>query len=367
MQLLHRRDWLKKSSMAGLGFMVPQIALAAGSNQYRTANTLIRLTSNENPYGPSPMARKAMAEAITSSNRYPWDLTTQLREKLGEQYGLTKDHVLMGAGSSEILGLVAQLAALEKGNAITADPSFSIWVTSAQKMGLEIIKVPLSHDKKLELDKMLSKLDSNTRLFYICNPNNPTGTVLPFEKIKQVAEDASKKSLVLIDEAYIEYAGQPSQVSLVNHNKNIIIAKTFSKIHGLAGGRIGYALAHPDTIRQLGTLQPWINAGTSAVSLAAALASMQDKTFISNSKEWNKAAGDLTQKELTALGLTVIPSSTNFIYYSLEKYNGNWQENLRAKNVLSGRIVEPIGQWTRTTIGTMEEMKQFIAAARSIV
>ncbi|HYH15443.1 MAG TPA: histidinol-phosphate transaminase [Flavisolibacter sp.] len=366
--IIHRRSMLKLTSILAAGFALPEgVAHARKGQLLAFSENTIRLTSNENPYGPSPMARRAMADAVSQSNRYPWDVTTKLREKLGAQYGLSEDNILMGAGSSEILGLVAQLAALNKGNAITAAPAFSIWIPAAEKLGLTIIKVPLTEDKKHDLVSMLSQVTNETRLFYICNPNNPTGTTLPSSVIKDTAEEVSKKSLVLIDEAYLEYTDDPSMVNIVNNNKNIIIAKTFSKIYGLAGARIGYAVAHPDTIEKLASLQPWGNAGVSTVSLAAALASLNDKAFVANSKEKNTDVKLFTQKELSNLGIKVIPSHTNFIYYSLSNYQGNWQEALRAKNILSSGITEKQGQWTRTTIGTMDEMKQFISATKTII
>ena len=365
---IHRRSLLKLTSLLAVGCALPKAAVYASNTiPKRFTEGFIRLTSNENPYGPSPLARQAMAEAIAQSNRYPWDVTTKLREKLGERYSLTKDHVLMGAGSSEILGLSTQLAALNKGYAITAAPAFSIWVPAAEKMGLSITKVPLTADKKHDLPTMINQLNDSTRLFYICNPNNPTSTLMPETAVREAAEEASKKAFVLIDEAYLEYTNQPSLVSMVSNNKNIIIAKTFSKIYGLAGARIGYAIAHPDTIVKLASLQPWANAGASAVSLAAALASLNDKSFVASSKEKNTEVSLYTQKELSNLSIKVIPSQTNFIYYSLANYQGDWQEALRSKNILSGGITEKQGQWTRTTIGTLEEMHQFITAVKSIV
>lgn len=365
---VHRRAWLRQSSLAIAGLtLAGKVSADTGHfNRFVPAGP-IRLTSNENPYGPSPMARKAMADAILSSNRYPWDNTTALREQIGGRYSLSRDHVLMGAGSSEILGLVAQYAALSKGNAITAFPSFQIWVPAAEKLGLQIIRVPLTPDKKHDLPAMMSKLSHATRLMYVCNPNNPTGTTLPSAAVKNFVEEVSRKCLVLLDEAYIEYCDEPTLAGLVASNKNIVIAKTFSKIYGLAGARIGYALAHPDTIRELAGLQPWQNAGTSAVSLAAAIASLQDKEFLRTSKQSNRQANDFTMKELKSLGLDCIPSNTNFLYYSLKSFNGNWQDQLRGKNILTGRIVEEEGKWTRTTIGTMEEMQAFIAAAKQLV
>ncbi|ANE50299.1 pyridoxal phosphate-dependent aminotransferase [Flavisolibacter tropicus] len=365
---IHRRSLLKLTSLLAIGSALTKADVYASdfTNQ-RFAEGPIRLTSNENPYGPSPMARRAMADAITQSNRYPWDVTTKLLEKLGTLYGLTSEHVLLGAGSSEILGLSTLLAALNKGNAITAAPTFSIWAPVAEKMGLTVTKVPLLEEKMNDLSAMVSQLNENTRLFYICNPNNPSGTILPTAAVRDAAEEASKKSLVLIDEAYLDYTNEPSLVNMVSTNKNIIIAKTFSKIYGLAGARIGYAIAHPDTINKLAALQPWANAGVSAVSLAAALASLDDKSFVASSKEKNTEARMYTQKELESLGIKVIPSHTNFIYYSLANYKGNWQEALRAKNILSAGTYEQQGQWTRTTVGTLKEMQQFISAVKAIV
>ncbi|HEY0678262.1 MAG TPA: aminotransferase class I/II-fold pyridoxal phosphate-dependent enzyme [Chitinophagaceae bacterium] len=370
---IHRRAWLRQSSLALAGLTFAGKLTASENNNafYRgwktPADGPIRLTSNENPYGPSPLARKAMADAIVASNRYPWDTTTILREQLGSRAGLTREHVLMGAGSSEILGLVAQHAALNKGNAIAADPTFQIWIPSAQKLGLEIIRVPLTADKKHDLSSMLSRLNNSTRLMYVCNPNNPTGTLLPASDVQRFIEEVSKKCMVLLDEAYIEYCDQQSLAPMVANNKNIVVAKTFSKIYGLAGARIGYALAHPETIGQLAGLQPWQNAGASAVSLAGAIASLQDKDFVSSSKELNSKAGAFAARELKSLGCECIPSVTNFLYYSTKSIKGNWQELLRAKNILTGRVVEENGKWTRTTIGSMPEMEQFINAVKQIV
>jgi histidinol-phosphate aminotransferase len=367
---INRRDLLRQGSLAlaGLTF-AGRFTAAANNEQHRKfspTGSVIKLSANENPYGPSPLARKAMADAVVSSNRYPWDNTTALRTALGKHYGLTNEHVLIGAGSSEILGLVAQHAALAKGNAITADPSFSIWVRAAETLGMQVIKVPLTADKKHNLPAMMARLNNETRLVYVCNPNNPTGTILPSAEVKSFVEEVSKKTLVLLDEAYIEYCDQPTLAGMVANNRNLIVAKTFSKIYGLAGARIGYALAHPETINKLASLQPWQNAGASAVSVAGAIASLQDADFLTMSKERNRKAGAYTMKELQSMGYPCIPSDTNFLYYSIRSFNGNWMEQLRARNILTGRITEEEGKWTRTTIGTWEEMQAFIAAVKQL-
>jgi histidinol-phosphate aminotransferase len=365
-----RRAWLRQSSLALAGLTVAGRLSATGSDHH--APNLppgpIKLTSNENPYGPSPMARKAMADAIVASNRYPWDNTTALRERIGKVYGLSADHVLMGAGSSEILGIVAQYAALNKGNVVTAAVSFPTAINMSERFGMEIIRVPMTADKKHDLPAMLSKINNNTRLVYVCNPNNPTSTLIPSATIQNFVEEAAKRTIVLLDEAYIEYCEEPTLAPLVANSKNIIVAKTFSKIYGMAGARIGYALAHPDTINKLGNFQPWQNAGASAVSIAGAMASLEDKAFIRSAKEMNSKARAYVVDELKKLGFESLPSETNFLYHTLGSYNGNWGDQMRAKNILTGRTVQDNGiTWTRITIGTMDEMRSFIAAAKQIV
>lgn len=358
-KVIARREWLKQSSMvlASVGF-IP--SLFVGEKMiYPLPEATIRLHANENPYGPSPLARAAMAAAVVNSNRYPWEQTTLLREKIGQQYQLDKDHVLMGAGSSEILGLVASFAALDKGNMVCATPTFNLWWTAAQKQGMQIVEVPLTASKEHDLPAMLSQMTASTRLVYICNPNNPTGTLLPAEPLKEFIAAATQKALVLLDEAYLEYTEAPSLASLLHNNKKLVIAKTFSKIHGLAGARVGYALAHPELIQQLTALQPWTNAGPSAVSVAGALASLDDREFLRISKTDNHSVRQFTADALQAAGLPCIPSHTNFIYYSLQKDKGDFLQALAANNIRVGRIIEEKGRWVRISIGTREEMKAF--------
>ena len=357
--IIDRRAWLRQTTLAIGGITIaPQ--LMGREHQFRRPATSIRLHANENPYGPSPLARKAMADAVSASNYYPWEVTTQLREKIAGVYGLSRDNVMMGAGSSEILGIVAQYAALTRGNAIAADPTFGIWFTSAQRSGLDIIKVPLTAGKVHDLQRMKEKINGQTRLVYICNPNNPTGTILPPSDLKSFINDISKQVIVLLDEAYTEYSNEPTLASMVKDNPNLVIAKTFSKIYGLAGARIGYALAHTSTISQLNELQPWANAGASTVSLAAALASMDDAAFVKMSKTKNTEARELVNKAFTSMNVPYIPSHTNFIYYSLEKQKGDLLALMASNNIRGGRITEENGRWSRISVGTADDMQQFL-------
>ena len=358
-QTIDRRIWLKQTALTIGGLsIVPH--LTAREYDFKKPTGIIRLHANENPYGPSPLAKKAMVEAISSSNQYPWEVTTQLREKIAAQFGLVKENVLMGAGSSEILGIVAQYAAMKPGYAIAADPTFGIWFTAAQRSGLEIIKVPVTTDKKHDLQQMKEKINDQTRLFYICNPNNPTGTVLPIADLKDIITTVSKNTLILLDEAYTEYSDEPSLAAMVKDNPNLVIAKTFSKIYGMAGARIGYALTHADTIKQLNDLQPWANAGASAVSLAGALASLGDQSFVKMSKTKNAEARNLVAATFKEYAIPFIPSHTNFMYYSVKNQKKDLLAALANQHIRAGRLSDDNEKWSRISMGTIDEMKQFL-------
>lgn len=360
---INRRSWILQSSMAlagiGLGSRLEAAPGASFLNAFNNEGA-IRLNANENPYGPSPMARKAMADAINLTNRYPWQQTTALREMIAAENQLTKDHVLMGAGSSEILGLAAAMVSQKKGNAIVADPTFAIWMNALAAYGTTIIKVPVNQYKSHDLTAMNNRIDNNTSLVYICNPNNPTGSLIPYHLVRDFIESIPQHVTLLLDEAYIEYCDEKSLAHLVSNYQNLIVAKTFSKIYGLAGARIGYALAHPDTIKRLAAFQPWANAGPGAVSIAGALAGMQDSAFIKSTRANNEAVKAFTCNALKAAKIPFIPSFTSFIYYSTERFSGDWQKMLADNQIIAGNIVEQQGKWARITIGTKEEMQRFI-------
>lgn len=365
MEKLQRRDWLKQSTLLLAGMGIPATFFGSekqvpGWDDTREAKPFVKLSSNENPYGPSPMARKAMAAAISGSNRYQWQTIEALRKKVGEVYGLDENHVLMGAGSSEILGNVSAFCGKIKGNAVSPHPTFRLWWQVAESFGLSIKKVPLTADKQINTSTLLSAIDGETRMLYICNPNNPTGTVIPADELKRCIEIASQKVMVLLDEAYTEYCDEPGMAPLVATNKNLVIAKTFSKIYGMAGARAGFALAHPDTIKQLAAFQPWANAGVSAVSLAGAMASLDDQAFVKECRAKNDQVKKYATQALEQLKMPVIKSHTNFLYYQAAGFTGDFAKAINSSTINAVRIFEEEGQWYRTSIGTMEEMKIFI-------
>ncbi len=362
---MQRRELLKQTALTVAAFALSRDLFAReiekNLSAYPAAD-IIRLGSNENPHGPSPLARKAMAAAVDGSNRYPWTVTTELREKIGHLYQLTKDHVVVGAGSSELLGLVATMAALQKGNAVTPDPTFRLWIPAARNTGLEIRSVPLTNTKITDLGRMKAAIDSNTRLIYICNPNNPTGTIIPATELSTFIREAPSSCTILLDEAYTEFSDEPSMASLVNDHPNLVVAKTFSKIYGMAGCRVGFALAHPQTIKKLNDLQPWANAGAGAVSLAGALASLDDTVFLSFCKQENAKARRIFYTALEKANIPYIPSHTSFVYFDTTKYPKDVKALLEARQIIGARTFEDGTKWLRLSIGTVEEMQQVAAA-----
>lgn len=324
----------------------------------------IRISSNENPYGPSPMAREAMVKAVEGSNRYPWKLTEELLDKIGAHHGLSSDHVLVGAGSSELLGVVAADAGQKPGNMVAGHPTFKLWFKAAESFGLQLRKVPLTSDKLHDLPAMMNAMDDQTRLVYIVNPHNPTGTLLDASALETAAKKISNQALLLLDEAYIEYVDQPSLVHLVKENKNILIAKTFSKIYGMAGARAGYLIAHPETIVRLASLMAWPNAGVSTVSAAGALAALDDHEFTHMTRTKNNDVKSMVTSALRALHVPVIPSSTSFIYYDTSVLKADVAAACTASNIHGVRTYEEGTFWRRTSLGTMAEMERFLEVVR---
>lgn len=362
----NRRDWLKQIGLSVAGIGLSKLdAISAPKDllvKYSANNLPIRLSSNENPYGPSPLARAAMIENINISNRYNWELSTELIKAVAKKNNISTSNILLGAGSTEILDLVTRLSSSKKGSFLIADPSYSYWTEAAEKLGLKKITVPLTKNKQLDLGAMLKAIQSDTRLIYICNPNNPTGSIADRAELVKFINEACKKAIVLIDEAYIDYTSQESLSSLAIENKNLIIAKTFSKIYGLAGARIGYAIANNKTIEQLSELKSWASGSISVASTAAALAALNDEKFVLGALSLNKNARQFTIENLKKLNLVCIPSNTNFIYFSLTNYKKDFFEQLNNNNIIGTKIYEEQGKWTRITVGTMEEMKNFISA-----
>jgi histidinol-phosphate aminotransferase len=368
-----RRQWLQQTAFATLGIGISFRSMGNEEGLVRSINAeagLINLGSNENPYGISAKAKQAILDMMGETNRYHFNVASlqSFKKTIGEYYKVGESQVLVTAGSGEGLALLARH--FNKGNIVTADITFGVLPNTAKKIGTKVIEIPLTKDKVHDLPAMLKAINNETQLVYICNPANPSSTLLDNAALKNFCEEASKKTVVLIDEAYTEFVengAAQSMINIIDKNPNVLVIKTFSKIHAMAGLRIGFIIGHPSLT---GKLQPnYFQSTTMCVSnlaMAAAMASLADDQHQKISRQNNDAAKKYTVDELKKLGIDAVPSYTNFIFFPLKKYKGNYAEDMfgRHKIILRSNQYAD-GQWARVSIGTMDDMKKFIEISKS--
>ena len=369
-----RRQWLQQTTLAalGLGFSFRSMGNEDGLQKIFSPDSgIINLGANENPYGISPKAKQAILDMTGESNRYQFNVPAleSFPKKLGDYYQVTEDQLLLTPGSGDGLNLLARH--FSKGNMVTADITFGILPNTAKKIGTKVIEAPLTKEKTHDLPAMLAAINKDTALVYICNPANPTATILKPDALKNFCIEASKKTVVLIDEAYLDFVDAPdneSMTALIENNPHVLVIKTFSKIHAMAGLRVGFMIGHPRLISQL---QPdyFQNSrlGVSNLSMAAAMASLTDEEHKTYSKQKNEAVKNFTTGEMKKLGIDFIPSHTNFIFYPVKNYAGDYAEDMynHHKIILRSNTYTD-GKWARVSLGTMEEMKVYCSVLKSI-
>jgi len=328
-----------------------------------------RLFANENPFGPSEKAKKAIMEALPKSYQYPFMYLRDIYQKIADYEGVKPDNILMAAGSSPLLQASAICFSKPGGNIISGDPSYEDLPSKAARFNEKWVKVPLTADYKLDLDAMEKAVDGNTGLVYVCNPNNPTATVLDADKLRSFCERVSKRTTVFVDEAYIDYLPDPAGMSMVGAVKagqNVIVARTFSKLYGFAGLRVGYIMAQPDMVKKLEdyTEGPM---SISATSLQAAIASFQDKEYLQDALKKTLASRDFLYEVLKKEGYSYIPSNTNFVLFPIKMDGEHFASEMmkRGVGVRSWRLNNS-NQWCRVSIGRMDEMEAFAAAFKEL-
>jgi histidinol-phosphate aminotransferase len=365
-----RREWVTSCGMTAAGLMVarsgvgglPALAPAATPKQ----PAVIRLCFNENPHGPPATAVRAAQQALTGANRYA-DAETfdALAARIAEREGVTPAHVLIGSGSSELLGLAAMAYARRGAEVLVAEPSFPHLGDIAEGLGATVRRVPVDAQYRHDLDRMAEAVTAETSLVQVCNPNNPTGTIVPGDQLRAFCERVSPRAPVLVDEAYHELVEVPehaTMVPLVSAGASVIVLRTFSKIYGMAGFRVGYAIARPDLIQQLKRLQ---TTDASVASLQAALAAYGDRAFTERSRRLIREARELTARGLDELGVRYVPSHTNFVAFWAGPTQRDLPVRLYARGVKISWEVKPLaGDWARVSIGTAKEMGSFLKALR---
>ena len=360
---INRRDWLKTAFLGSAALTLSPLEFLANEtpnfNELKNSNETIRLCFNENPFGTSPKALEAMQKSLSLSSRYDFKLADVLCEKIAGNNNVKKENILVSAGSSFLLELITKYVSLDKGHIIIPDPSFTIFAPIAEFLGMSKSVIALNDKKKIDLVKMKSSIQKDTKLIYICNPNNPTGDLLSRHEIENFIKSIPDNIIILVDEAYIEFTTQRSLSDLVDVYKNLIVTRTFSKLYGFAGARLGYAIGHLKMIENLKKLQSWSGAEISVVTMAGAIAAMDDQVFITKVLDNNQKVKDFTISEFNIRGIKTIPSSANFVYFSLENYKGDYFKKLKEAKILGGKTYEEKGKWTRISLGTIEEMRKY--------
>jgi histidinol-phosphate aminotransferase len=371
MNHIDRRNWLKTAALSGgftfLGGLNAMALDHKGQNLLKETSAIAKLNSNENPFGPSKKVRQAITNAFDDACRYPSIVFRSLLEQIAATEGVTTDHIVITGGSTEGLKAAGLTYGLNGGELIAADPTFQSMLTYAENLGAYVHRVPVDENMGHDLEAMEERINNKTRLIFICNPNNPTGTLLDRNDLKNFCERTSEKVVVFSDEAYYDFITEPdypSMVTLVKEGKNVIVSKTFSKVYGLAGLRIGYLVARPDIAKRL---QKNVMAMTNVLAIEAAKEALKDDAFYKFSVAKNMEAKTTIYRTLDDLKLPYIKSHTNFVFFKTGKHIREMIPAMEKENVLIGRPFPPFYDWARISTGTMEDMAAFDAGLRKVM
>ena len=331
------------------------------------ASKVVRLSANENPYGPSPKALQAITDSFGLACRYPDEHNNVLIEKLAKLNDVNRDQILLGDGSGEILKLCAEtFTGKERGKLVAADPTFEAILNNASVNGAEVVKVPLTSGFAHDLPKMLAVAKNG--LIYICNPNNPTASITSKNELREFIANTPHQTMILVDEAYFHYADSPdyeSVIPLVKEHPNLIVARTFSKIYGMAGLRCGYCVAQKEMVERMRPHQMWDS--VNCMALAAASASLDDPEQVPNGQRLNSEVKAFVTGELDKMGYKSIPSQANFIMFDCKCPVAPLIQALKQRNVQVGRLFPALPNYMRLTIGKRAEMEIFLSAFRQVM
>ncbi len=365
---LNRRQWLASSALAAAALALTRDRAFAATGSSRPA--FVKLDQNENPYGISKATAQAITEAITTSNRYPGAQTAALRNAIAERENVPPDCVVLGAGSTEIFSLACLLDAADGKEVLLAEPTYSGFVSYAERLRATLTRVPVNERWELNLDELTRRAPKSVGLVYVCNPNNPTGTIVDGARLRQFCEAMAPRGLVFVDEAYHELVEDPRHASMIERVRqggNVMVARTFSKLYGLAGLRIGYGIARPDLAAQLRRIQTNF-APVSQLSLAAARAAYADSDFIALCKRRNAAARTGFYALLDRLGhKAILGSQTNFVTFEASGGSPALVARLQREFDIHVRSFQFLDRsWVRVSMGTPEEMATLASAMEKL-
>lgn len=328
---------------------------------------VIKMASNENCFGPSPAALEVMKTSIERVHRYPDGNGYYLKRALSEKLGVQPERIILGNGSTDLIEIIARTYLEPTSNTVTADQTFLMYRVVTVGMNAECKTVPL-RDFTFDLPAILKAIDDDTRLIYIANPNNPTGTIVKRDELESFLMQVPSGVLVVLDEAYFDYVEDPDYVSgleFINRFDNIIVLRTFSKIHGLAGIRIGYAIASEEIIKNLNRIRPPFN--TSSVAQSAAIAALSDVNHINFSRQTNREQRELLQNKLRELNIFFVQSVTNFVLIPMADAERIFKELLVRGIIVRSMRSLNCDDGLRVTVGKPEENKAFLEALQSLL
>ena len=366
-----RRQFARRVGIGlGAAVVAPRLleSVAEARKPPGLAGDVIQLNANENPYGPSEKARAAMTKSQDVASRYPDEMESNVVDALAKLHSVRPENVVLGCGSGEILRM-ADMAFLTAGKrVVVAEPTFEAVLSYARVTRAEAVKVAQTTDFRHDLPAMAKACDERTGLVYVCNPNNPTGTIVTREELATFIQRVPRTAVVLVDEAYhhfVEDTRYGSAIEWFGKAPNVIVVRTFSKVYGMAGMRLGYAVGDPERIGAMREHVTWNN-GNAAV-LEAVQASLADESHVPKHRKLNNDTRRWLCAELERDGRKYIPSHTNFVMIDV---GGDVQPviaKFREKKILVGRKFPSMGNWLRISIGTPKETQAFLAGLREFV
>ncbi len=363
-----RRDFSRALGSLAVAFTAPKLPLGLDDRHAKPAPpNAIHLNFNENPYGPSPKALAALDSCGHVASRYPDSFEIELADALAKKYNVSRENIALGCGSTEILRCV-DMAFLAPGeNIVAAQPTFEAVLEYAKITRAEPVTIPLTADHRHDLPKMAAACTSKTGVTYVCNPNNPTGTIVGRDELEAFIHAVPPSTLILVDEAYFDFADDPRYGSAAEwtlQHPNLIVARTFSKIHGMAGLRLGYAVGAKETIARI--REQSLQNNTNAAVLTAGLASLSDTANVNSCREKINGTRTWLCDELAKDGRSYIPSQANFVMIDMHTDVRPIIDQFAARKILVGRRFPSMSNFLRITIGTQQETETFVAALREI-
>ena len=351
---MNRRSALRGVLMGAAGLALSPITLS----QIDIPAGQIRLVFNENPYGPSPKALEAVAKILHKTAYYPGAIEQDLPALFVERHRLNPDQVFLASGSNE--GLQAAMMAFGKqGKVISPSLTYSDHLAYAERLGIAVERIPLREDMSIDLDAMARAVDDTVGLVYLCNPNNPTGMAIDGDELRAFCRELSPRVPILIDEAYNELTDKPdytSMVDLVREGANVLITRTFSKIFGMAGLRVGYGMGHPDMVK---VVKDHVMAWPNGVGLYAAYHSYLDDAFIDFSRQKILQGRAMVNATFRRHGIEPLPSQTNFVYADIGRNASEFKNEMAANNVIIRGAYDGYANYSRVSMGRIEELEVF--------